>query len=87
MPYLRALCGVFDFYNRGKDGSPSRIRIVRRISLGMTTLPRSSIRLTIPVAFMIYLRNKAGYLIFRLPKKDIFLHRRKTAPCHNFIFL
>src|SRR5699024_10883405 len=33
-------------------GSPSRIRSVRRISLGTTTLPRSSILLTIPVAFM-----------------------------------
>lgn len=33
------------------DGSPSRIRIVRRISFGITTRPRSSIRLTIPVAF------------------------------------
>ena len=37
------------------DGSPSRIRMVRRISLGMTTRPRSSIRRTIPVAFMLYL--------------------------------
>lgn len=35
------------------NGSPSRIRIVRRISLGITTLPRSSILLTIPVAFII----------------------------------
>ena len=34
------------------NGSPSRIRMVRRISLGMTTRPRSSIRLTIPVAFI-----------------------------------
>ena len=34
------------------DGSPSRIRMVRRISLGITTLPRSSIRLTMPVAFI-----------------------------------
>ena len=34
------------------NGSPSRIRIVRRISLGITTLPRSSMRLTIPVAFI-----------------------------------
>lgn len=34
------------------DGSPSRIRMVRRISLGMTTRPRSSIRLTMPVAFI-----------------------------------
>ena len=33
-------------------GSPSRIRIVRRISFGITTRPRSSIRLTIPVAFI-----------------------------------
>ena len=35
-------------------GSPSRIRIVLRISLGITTRPRSSILLTIPVAFIIY---------------------------------
>ncbi len=34
-------------------GSPSRIRIVRRISFGITTRPRSSIRRTIPVAFII----------------------------------
>ena len=33
-------------------GSPSRIRRVRRSSLGMTTLPRSSMRRTIPVAFI-----------------------------------
>ena len=34
------------------DGSPSRIRMVRRISLGMTTRPRSSMRRTMPVAFI-----------------------------------
>lgn len=34
------------------EGSPSRIRIVRRISFGMTTRPRSSILRTIPVAFI-----------------------------------
>ena len=34
------------------NGSPSRMRMVRRISLGMTTRPRSSIRRTIPVAFI-----------------------------------
>jgi len=34
------------------DGSPSRMRRVRRISLGITTRPRSSIRRTIPVAFI-----------------------------------
>ena len=35
------------------NGSPSRIRIVRRISLGITTRPRSSMRRTIPVAFIL----------------------------------
>ena len=34
------------------NGSPSRMRMVRRISLGMTTRPRSSILRTIPVAFI-----------------------------------
>jgi hypothetical protein len=34
-------------------GSPSRIRIVLRISLGITTRPRSSMRRTIPVAFIV----------------------------------
>ena len=34
------------------SGSPSRMRRVRRISLGMTTRPRSSMRRTIPVAFI-----------------------------------
>lgn len=40
--------GVNDVCN----GSPSRIRRVRRISLGITTRPRSSMRRTIPVAFI-----------------------------------
>ena len=38
--------------NELSGGSPSRIRIVRRISFGITTRPRSSILLTIPVAFI-----------------------------------
>ena len=38
--------------NEVNDGSPSRIRMVLRISLGMTTRPRSSMRRTIPVAFI-----------------------------------
>ena len=46
------------------DGSPSRIRMVRRISLGITTRPRSSIRRTIPVAF-IY-KNSLLHIIVRL---------------------
>ena len=35
------------------SGSPSLIRIVLRISFGITTRPRSSILLTIPVAFIV----------------------------------
>ena len=35
------------------NGSPSRIRRVLRISFGMTILPRSSTRRTMPVAFII----------------------------------
>ena len=46
------------------DGSPSRIRMVRRISLGITTRPRSSMRRTIPVAF-IY-KNSLLHIIVRL---------------------
>ena len=45
------------------DGSPSRIRSVRRISLKITTLPKSSILLTIPVAFisrLLFLPAAAG---------------------------
>jgi len=41
-----------DCLNVISGGSPSRIRIVRLISFGITTLPRSSILLTIPVAFI-----------------------------------
>ncbi len=36
------------------NGSPSRMRRVRRISLGMTMRPRSSTRRTMPVAFIIF---------------------------------
>ena len=41
-------------YNVFNKGSPSRMRMVRRISLGMTTRPRSSMRLTMPVAFIYF---------------------------------
>ena len=37
------------------NGSPSRILSVRRISLGITTLPNSSILRTIPVARIVSL--------------------------------
>lgn len=43
------------------DGSPSLILSVRLISLGMTTLPSSSIRLTIPVAFMVTCSSCASF--------------------------
>ncbi len=49
------------------EGSPSRSRMVLRISFGITTLPKSSILLTIPVAFILvppvlccYLRQLTG---------------------------
>ena len=45
------------------SGSPSRMRMVRRISLGMTTRPRSSILRTMPVAF-IYISPLAQF-VFR----------------------
>lgn len=61
--YVQSILHLFDRSSMAKqnlshranvicDGSPSRIRMVRRISLGMTTRPRSSIRLTMPVAFI-----------------------------------
>lgn len=45
------------------DGSPSRMRIVLLISLGITTLPKSSILLTIPVAFIFKNSFRFGYNI------------------------
>lgn len=47
-------------------GSPSRMRMVRRISLGITTRPRSSMRRTIPVAFIFILLSsfcRTGFII------------------------
>ena len=55
--FMRSLSFIKDIalFSNGdnivNNGSPSRIRSVRRISLGITTRPKSSIRLTIPVAF------------------------------------
>lgn len=47
-----ATASTSDCINVFNEGSPSRIRIVLRISLGITIRPRSSIRRTIPVAFI-----------------------------------
>ena len=44
---------LFSDINVVSRGSPSRIRMVLLISLGITTLPRSSILRTIPVAFIL----------------------------------
>ena len=49
---LRAIQNFSHCVHVINDGSPSRIRSVRRISLGMTTRPRSSMRRTMPVAFI-----------------------------------
>lgn len=62
------------------DGSPSRMRMVRRISLGMTTLPRSSMRLTIPVAFM--LSNLSCYEtleVLSAPRKHLYWKNKGNA--------
>ena len=52
-------------------GSPSRMRMVRRISFGMTTRPRSSMRRTIPVAFIFILLSffcLTGFIIRKSPR-------------------
>ena len=41
--------------NDVSDGSPSRILRVLLISFGMTILPKSSTRRTMPVAFIVFL--------------------------------
>ena len=74
------------------DGSPSRIRRVRRISFGMTIRPRSSIRLTIPVAFIycsstLCVRNHIAIVckqwgIMRMEGKEGKGRKRKGA-CRN----
>ena len=57
-PVMRSAKSTIPRMKKSKDvnvvyeGSPSRMRSVRLISLGMTILPRSSTRLTIPVAFI-----------------------------------
>lgn len=55
------------------SGSPSRIRIVRRISFEMTTRPKSSILRTIPVAFISWnsFVSKLFYAIFCTKKENI----------------
>ena len=64
------------------DGSPSRMRRVLLISFGMTILPKSSTRRTIPVAFIYIpllavnsqwycLQEEGNYAIFSCGRKSI----------------
>ena len=62
---LSVYTGIFGAAVKISNGSPSRIRIVLRISFGITTLPKSSILLTIPVAF-IYTKTPLFILITML---------------------
>ena len=61
------------FFNVICDGSPSRIRRVRLISFGMTTRPRSSILLTIPVAFISEISLAFSSLANKLQDYCVFL--------------
>ena len=51
-----------DAFNVVKEGAPSLILNERRISFGMTILPKSSILLTMPVAFILYLSNSFSFV-------------------------
>lgn len=74
--FMRFSVGV----NVISGGSPSWIRIVRRISFGITIRPRSSILLTIPVAFIfIFLSEKS-------PHSDKMCHCTKTFPQNLNLF-
>ena len=68
-------------------GSPSRMRIVRRISLGITTLPKSSILLTIPVAFIYKnsFKNKIVILLFVI-KGNLYLVYLLFTECVLYYF-
>ena len=63
------------------NGSPSRMRRVRRISLGMTTRPRSSIRRTMPVAFIVGSSNAVVFLLqsYCLHAKEKYTARRQHS--------
>ena len=62
------------------NGSPSRIRMVLRISLGITTRPRSSMRRTMPVAFIYEyppVNAISVWVVFASHGRNI--HRRKAT--------
>ena len=76
-----------DTVNDVCKGSPSRIRMVRRISLGITTLPRSSILLTIPVAFILYLSPCFVGKIFVFCRRTMFVPTIMTKTVSYVKFL
>ena len=73
-----------DCNNVFREGSPSRMRIVLRISLGITIRPRSSILRTIPVAFIYHIsfRRKSCFYVCT----DIVTSEREFIHCFDNIF-
>lgn len=65
--------------NDVSDGSPSRMRSVRRISLGMTILPRSSTLRTIPVAFIVLSLLALRFLCYCLQELGNYAKHRKVC--------
>ena len=67
------------------EGSPSRILRVLRISLGITILPKSSTRRTIPVAFIVYLSPFLYSEMCQKPSiyagfRDLLVYSNYTSP-------
>ena len=94
MGFVTGFCLNFKADCYKLHGLLSRILMVRRISLGMTTLPRSSMRLTIPVAFILFppLFRFVGIVCSENGRSFIFVvipltHHKKTAAIQNLRFL
>ena len=72
------------------DGSPSRIRRVLRISFGMTILPKSSTRRTMPVAFISFpllVVNSSGSVcrFWGIMREPVFkVKRQGLSRLHHF---
>lgn len=67
--------------NELSSGSPSLMRIVRRISFGITTRPRSSILRTIPVAFIYLSPFVSNVCFFSVRMKQCFIQTEKFGEC------
>ena len=68
------------------EGSPSRSRMVLRISFGITTRPKSSILLTIPVAFILCLLFQFRYFGIALLFKATGIVCRRWGFIHQASF-